>query len=238
VGSFDGIEKCKDSYECTDTFSAYVSSAGNVQLGSENIDWINGNATVATNYTLNFNTSKLILTAGMNCAVTADNVGRSARILSPSSTSVVVTVFNTLAQVATTDTGFWIICQKSGADYIGKTAKAVASDQNLRTPGVTNGVVYSARVSFTGSIITQKGSWLTSVTNNATGDLSLNIPSGKFSTVPICSCTPEITTGDSSFYLCNQNIDTLAPTHIRFRAKNIANAAFNIQAQIVCHGEL
>jgi hypothetical protein len=141
IGQFNGLESCTDSYECTDTFSAKVSAAGVVS--DENVDWISGNASLTdtSQYTLTFNSS--IFTVAPNCIADAFQASDIAQITASSSPSSSTAV--------STRTGFQsaggnysknpydhrIICQKQGADYIGKTAKAVASDQNIATPGVT-----------------------------------------------------------------------------------------------------
>lgn len=181
IGSFSGLQTCTDTLACTDTFSARVNTAGVVS--EENVNWISGNATIATNYSLTY--TSIGLTQPLNCTATADNIGRSVRVLTTSSTSVVVTVFNTLSQVAVTDTGFWIICQKQGADYIGKTAMAVASDQNVRSIGSTNVDIQSVyfgsgadcATTFTSgsaTICNRVGTKITSVQYISTGTIQVN----------------------------------------------------------------
>lgn len=137
IGSFNGLEKCTDSYECTDVFSAKATSAGVVS--DENIDWITGNATVSTltnetQYTYTLKSG--LFTVAPNCSVgqhqsSATSV-RRCLLNSTSSTQVIVSCAdNQLPQ----QLAHQIICQKQGVDYIGKTAKAVASDQNVRSIG-------------------------------------------------------------------------------------------------------
>lgn len=230
IGQFNGLESCKDSYECTDTFTAYVTSTGTVV--NENLDWITGNGTVASP-TTTLTIKSGIFTVQPNCQVTGVN-NTEIKVFSLSTTFAQVQQFSSTGSNATGD--FMISCSKQGLDYIGKTAKAVASDQNLRTPGVTNGVEYRARVALSGSIIRQEGSWISSVTNNSTGNATLNIPSGIFAEYPYCQCTPETSEGDAGFYTCNQVLDTLSTTAVKFRGKNNSNAPFNVQAIISCKG--
>jgi hypothetical protein len=135
IGQFNGLESCTNTLKCTDTFSAKISDAGVVVSGSENVDWINGNCSLSgSQFTCNFNSG--IFTASPNCTITsasAINNGPIAGILSQSSSSIVYqTVRHDAVNVAYFSN---IICQKQGADYVGKTAKAVASDQNVATPG-------------------------------------------------------------------------------------------------------
>jgi hypothetical protein len=133
VLNISGLESCTNSYECTDTFSAKVSAAGVVS--DENIDWINGNTflTDTSLYTYTFKTG--IFTSAPNCVVSpsiGDVSTGDAVIVSASSTQVVVRTGFSVNTSAMSKNAYLhqIICQKQGADYIGKTSKAVASDQH------------------------------------------------------------------------------------------------------------
>lgn len=230
IGQFNGLESCSDSYECTDTFSAKVSSAGVVS--DENIDWIDGNCSYSSgNYSCSFKSG--IFTVPPNCAISLE-AGTLNQLSSTTSSGFSGIAYDSSAPFIATNRSFHVICQKQGADYIGKTAKAVASDQNLRTPGITNGVEYRARISFDGTILKQEGSWLSSVTNNSTGDATININPGVFQSYPYCICVPETSEADSGFYICNQVLNTLSNTQVKFRGRNNTNTAFNIQAIISC----
>lgn len=131
IGQFNGLESCADSYQCTDTFSAKVSAAGVVS--DENIDWINGNCSVTNiaDFACTFKTS-LALTVPMNCVVSSSMYQTSV-----SATTLSQALYTTWDSGTTRNaSSAQIICQKQGADYIGKTAKAVASDASLATaPG-------------------------------------------------------------------------------------------------------
>jgi hypothetical protein len=134
IGSFNGLQSCVDTKSCTDTFSAKVSSAG--VISDENVDWINGNASLTTStYTLSFNSS--IFTVAPNCTYVTTENNNLIHVVGVSNSPS-----NVVVRSARPDTGaalvgsFQIICQKQGADYIGKTAMAVASDQNDRSPGI------------------------------------------------------------------------------------------------------
>jgi hypothetical protein len=137
VGDISGLEKCATTLECTDTFVADVSITGVVT--DENYDFINGNCAVtATNqYTCTYNTG-LGFTRPLICNPTVKtNVTTISDGNIQASTTALVTYQTyrndtsvAIAQPAT------LTCHRAGADYIGKTAKAVASDQNDRTPGV------------------------------------------------------------------------------------------------------
>lgn len=144
IGQFNGLESCADSYECTDTFSAKISAAGVVS--AENVEWISGNASLASTsvYTIAFTSG--LFTVVPNCTLTLKSTGAAgvARIDSVSESTIVVNTYNLSA--ANTASDFNLVCQKAGADYIGKTAKAVASDQSVRVPSTIGTVIIRTRV--------------------------------------------------------------------------------------------
>ena len=197
IGQFNGLESCTDTYQCTDTFSAKVSSAGVVS--DENLDFISGNCTIATNAaTCTFRSG--VFTVTPNCVVATQTGGGGAisGAINPNGiTGFTAVTYNTLGSQVANDR--LVVCQKQGVDYIGKTAKAVASDQNLRTPGITNSKVCSFYVSggsFTRSsacssspcsIVKNYGSCASSVTWSATANYTINWNSSYWSDSPICS---------------------------------------------------
>lgn len=133
IGQFNGLESCANTLECTDTFSAKVSSAGVVS--DENVNFLNGNCSLASStFTCPFNSS--IFTVAPNCTIgpAQNGVATVTRIDSTSSSQIVVSTFASTSGAPSAG-AFNLICQKQGADYIGKTAKAVASDQNVRSIG-------------------------------------------------------------------------------------------------------
>lgn len=244
IGQFNGLESCTDSYQCTDVFSARISNAG-VVLG-ENIDWINGNCTIASTsqYTCTYrnglNGSGNNLTNAMSCTVqNAQNGGSGVNFISNSSTGFTVNTFNTTNQASLAQ-NFNIICQKQGVDYIGKTAKAVASDQNLRTPSITNGVIYSVRFSIASGILSQHGDAFQSYTKNSTGIGTFTLKSGAFTSTPHCSIVTEIGSGDTNMYNCSFDIGAFSASQIKLGCRQIAPTGgttyFDVQGQLVCHG--
>jgi hypothetical protein len=137
IGQFNGLESCTDSYECTDTYSAKISSAGVVS--DENLDWITGNASLATStYTITFKTG--LFTVAPNCAYVTTENNNLIHVVGVSTSSS-----NVVVRSARPDTGaplvgsFQIICQKQGVDYNGKTAKAVRQEGMVYTEDFTNG---------------------------------------------------------------------------------------------------
>lgn len=189
IGQFNGLESCADSYQCTDTFSAKVAGNAGGIVSAENIDWINGNCSVSTGVItcplktgLAGNGADLVNV--MNCSASVMNPLAADRTVQFSNVSTSSSlVFQTVQNAILTNLDFSVICQKQGADYIGKTAKAVASDQNLRSPGVTNGIVLSASVgSSSASVcsaspcayVDQTGGYISSVTRSSLGNYVIN----------------------------------------------------------------
>jgi hypothetical protein len=140
IGTFAGIEKCADDFECTDVFSAKVSSTGVVS--GENLDWINGNCTVAStsNFTCSFNSG--IFTVAPNC-VSIYKTNNSAADAYAERIVWSREVTSTSYKYATAGAGTLsavdvdIICQKQGSDYKPKTAKAATTNEMMYVPNVT-----------------------------------------------------------------------------------------------------
>lgn len=144
IGQFNGLESCTDTYQCTDSFSAYVDNTGVVS--QENVEWITGNASITDGSLFQINLASGLKGGGqnlsnpMNCEVTpyaTDSSTAQAKIDTFTSSTVKVrTGYSTSTSTMTKQPyHFFISCQKQGADFIGKTAKAVASDQNVRSIG-------------------------------------------------------------------------------------------------------
>jgi hypothetical protein len=231
IGQFSGLESCStDSYECTDTFSAQVSSTGVVS--GENIDWINGNCSVSNGYICNFNSG--IFTTTPSCAtslINSDNNAKYHKIKSVSSSAVTGFTSNT-------GSGFvafplTIVCQKAGADYIGKTAKAVASDQNLRTPGLTKGVVYSALISSTGVVSNDNGDFINgNCLVSGTAVFTCPIISGKFEGTPVCTVSPNWV----NFLVYASMSTATTKDSVQYRTSNYTGVAQAANATLICHG--
>jgi hypothetical protein len=83
----------------------------------------------------------------------------------------------------------YLVCQKQGVDYVGKRAKAVSSDQNVATPGVTNSVVYSAGINSAGGILTEIGDFINGNCSCSSGSYSCSFVPGAFTSTPSCQIT-------------------------------------------------
>ncbi len=132
IGQFNGLESCKDSFECESTFSIKVGGDGAIK--DPNIPgWVTS-CTSGSPSTCTFKTG--LFTVAPNCTAspqgTINPVGH--QVQTTTNTTVTVRTENS-SNNTTFPSGFQLNCQKQGADYIAKTAKAVASDQNVRTVG-------------------------------------------------------------------------------------------------------
>lgn len=130
IGQFNGLESCKDSYECTDVFSAVISNTGFVS--NENIDWINGNCSMTSGlwscpYKSGLNGNGNNLASSMNCVCTASE---GLCEIDASSSTLLGGVVRNFSGIGASQE-FRLTCQKQGADYIGKTAKAVFQTGSL-----------------------------------------------------------------------------------------------------------
>ena len=232
IGQFNGLESCTDSYECTDTFSAKVSAAGVVS--DQNIDWLNGSCTRSGTNSAAFSCSfkSGVFTVAPNCTATLlDTTSEIGSIAIISSTSGIVG--NTNANGAYAQKAFQVICQKQGVDYIGKTAKAVASDQNLRSQGLTRAVVnsceWTSAGAFNNSIMCNAG--FSSMSKPATGRYQLNFRTTQ-SNNPVCT-TSNLNVGADR--MCN--IYSISTSAVTVQCENSsAGTDLDVPGLVICHG--
>jgi hypothetical protein len=226
IGQFNGLESCNNTLECTDTFSAKVSAAGVVS--GENVDWINGSCSVATGtFTCNFNSS--IFTVAPNCVASPNNTPGVAAsgisVIGQTSSAVTVYTYDNVQAARP----FSLVCQKQGVDYIGKTAKAVASDQNVRTPGVTNAVLMSAKVDGSAVVTNQKGNFISSCTGTTTRTCTF---STSFLSEPNCLVNCNLNAAGC----ISARITTQSSSSVSFETYSTSAVTAN-PVILSCHGE-
>lgn len=231
IGQFNGLESCTDTLECTDTFSAKISSTGVVS--GENIEWLNGNCTVSPAGTFTCPFVSSIFTQEPNCSITVDGSANGVVVKTAASSNTSL-VYNTTAGTTGNPTSYAseIICQKQGADYIGKTAKAVASDQNLRTPGITKAVFYSTKVSSTGVVSNEQGDFISTCTNPTTGNFTCSFNSQVFASTPNCQANMNASISTASQSASAFNESTSSVSILVLSGGAVSNQAFNLS----CHG--
>jgi hypothetical protein len=191
IAQLSGLEKCADSYECEDTYSGRFSAAA-ATLSVNIPGWTACSRTDAGDFSCTHKVGLFTTTpfcgvfSGQNPGATADvTIGT---LLTESASGFTMKIES--ASNTEIDTVFRVICQKQSPDYIGKTAKAVASDQNVRTPGVLNVVTYAAKIGLAGVVAQEYGNLISGdCTLSSTSNFDCSIPVGTFVSAPICSCT-------------------------------------------------
>jgi hypothetical protein len=242
VAQISGLESCTDSYECTDTLSFSVSSAGIVS--NENLDTVSGNCSVSDTslYTCTYRNglqgSGVNLSGPMNCTIAIDDVNSTdssiAKLINTSSSTQLVfrTGYGSTPPLITKAAyATKVICQKQGVDYIGKTAKAVASDQNVRTPGVTNSVIRSSKVEIGGAPSNEQGEWITgSCALSSTANQTKTCTLSGFSTTPNCTLNAWAGTAGTV------EIISKSSSSISYRTWSQAGTSVDYAVDIICHG--
>lgn len=178
VAQLSGLESCKDSYECTDLYTATVNGYSNSGVATDlNVSgWVTCSRTITGKYTCVPKTS--LFTVVPNCTGTVVNPSATRRtvIFNKGSSTTSSLLFETQdTGDAYSNLDFTISCQKTGVDFIGKTAKAVASDQNVRSIG---SIGVDVQTVFFGS-----GTNCTSVCSTGTCSICAQVGS-KISSVP------------------------------------------------------
>jgi len=204
IGQFNGLESCKDSFECEDIYSARVSATGIITEETPG-DWINGSASQSTGaFTVPFVSNRFTVAPHCWAEIEVNTTGWMAEAHTASTSQVLV---KTSQGVSASSGAFTLYCRKQGVDYVSKTAKAVASDQNVRTPGVVNSQLFGAVVTNTCSTsqctISQSfGSNITSINRTSTGQYSLTL-SGLSST-PVCYFNSNETSTGNGAVTCHR----------------------------------
>lgn len=141
VGSFAGLEKCANDYECTDTFSARIAPT-TCAVTNQNLPWIastslTGSAQCNIVYQTYLKDGTNPLSSVMNCVATSFQSGSSkvVDVVSDSSTGLSLVVMNSTTGASSADT-IMLKCQKGSQDYKAKTAKVASSIGVPTVPGI------------------------------------------------------------------------------------------------------
>jgi hypothetical protein len=248
VGSFAGIEKCENDYECTDTFSADVSITGVVS--NENLNWINGNGSYSAGvttltYNSNLKDGATGLVSPMNCEVTSYNGNVNA--VGQTSTTTALTVLTQISStLAPGQYPFKIQCQKGTNDYKPKTAKVASSIGVPTVPGLagTTTAVDTFSASYGATATTactapstacayldQIGTVVTSITRNASaGIYTMNL--GK--TYSQLKCTATVANGTSSRQARPMRCESCSS--LVFNTQDSATTPADTQGTLICQG--
>ena len=194
VGSFAGIEKCSDDFECSDSLSATVTCSSSSSIVSQNLNWISSIGNISTGNCSVTLVSGIFTNVNYTCNATwnAGNTLTSSRVTSKTTTSF--TLENKFQNGATTSDATSatvdINCVKSGQDYKPKTAKVATSIGVPTVPGITTtgagnlidtfsfsyGTTNATTVCSASpcSYLDQIGTGVTSVTRGGTGSYTAN----------------------------------------------------------------
>ena len=214
---------------CADEFSAVVSGAGVVS--SENIDWINGNASIASTsqYTLTFNSG--VFTVAPTCVLVArDSAARSARIYTAATTSTIVVRTQTPNTDSADTATFEIFCRKTGADFTATRTIVGSFNEVVTTPGISRPVLYSAKVSSAGVVSEETGDWINgNCAVTATSTYTCTFITNTFSSAGACfvPVNPSNVSALTSY-------PTASSTVVRMQTPAGTDTASAFQ--IICHG--
>lgn len=177
VANLSGLESCTDTFECTDTYSLKVNQAGDAISDLNVPGWVTGPCTDtdAGESSCTFKTGLFTVAPNCTCSIANQTSSGDCKV---SASTTAVSIYSSVA----TNYNVQLNCQKAGADFIGKTAKAVASDQNLRLPGIVKAAIYQAEVSSSDVVTDENADWINgSCTNASTGFATCTYNSGVFS---------------------------------------------------------
>lgn len=180
---------------CLDKFSAKFSSGG--VASAEDVEWVTGNASVASSvYTI----TVAGFTVAPKCTATtaAGGTNRGVDVNVTSATTVVVRTFAADSGGAI-DAAFTLKCEKTGVDFIATRTIVGQFNEVTIAPGVSKPVHRSARLNCdaASSILGQDGTtWVSAIGNiNASGECSVTMVAGSFSTTPHCQISRYATSG-------------------------------------------
>lgn len=185
-------QSCLTDGSCLNEFSAAVSATGTVS--GENVDWINGNCSLASSlFTCNFKSG--LFGAAPNCTATASSTASaaSARIDTVPTTSLVGIRTFTTSTPANADYAFYLHCQRSTNDYKPQMP-APQYVGSVTNSNVTNPFRFEAAslVCSTASTITNttSGTWTIGNYSGTTSSATCAVTFNKnFNTTPICNFT-------------------------------------------------
>lgn len=202
VGSFAGIEKCANDYECTGEYTAHMNSSQ--VISNQNLEgWVTGNAGNPSTGIYTIPVKSGLFTQVPNCTATHTSTGSNAYTpkfdkTNSTTSSLRFIIMNTnsgnVVNVVAGE-GFIINCQKAGVDFKPKTAKVASSIGVPTVPGITTtgtgnsidtfsfsyGKTVSTACDNTGLVNTnqcayldQIGNIVSNITRNITGSYTIN----------------------------------------------------------------
>lgn len=144
VGSFAGIEKCSDDFECTSEYTASMNSSQ--VISNQNLEgWITGNAGNPSTGIYTIPLKSGLFNVVPNCTATHISPGSNAYATKFDKTNSTTSTLRFIIMNTSTGNivnvvsgeGFVINCQKAGVDFKPKTAKVATSIGVPTVPGIT-----------------------------------------------------------------------------------------------------
>lgn len=206
-----------------DVFSAQISSAGTVS--GENIDWINGNASIAvtSQYTLNFNSG--IFSVAPTCVATPVNNTLTVTVQEFTAVTTSSGTWRTARTDTTAATAMdWkLVCRKSSTD----AKQSVQVYKNV--PRVAQNInEFSAKISSTDVVTEENVDWINgNCTDAGTGLATCNFNSSTFSVAPNCTCS----VSNNSSTSCR--VQTVSSTSLTTRVEQTTTGAVVDQPIVV-----
>lgn len=227
IANLSGLESCSSTLACTDILTANVTGTTGA-IVSQNVT---GTLTVTRNaagtYTINY------ANAGLTVAPTVDVNHAAActqNFINVAQTTTSVQIITRNSSNLATDCDFSISIGKQAPDYAGKTARAVSSDANIRTPGVTKVVHYSAVVGTTGTVSNEIGDLFNGNCTNA--DPSVCTFTTPFASTP--NCRGGVNSSAGSF--CNAHGETTTTVNLTCTDNAGTTVTTTTAKDIECHG--
>lgn len=184
---------CVGTAACSNEFSATISSGGVVSNESPS-GWISGNCSGSAPYTCTFDTS--LFGAQPNCGANAESTNNHVSITATSSSAITYAPVNHSSGSASSDK-VYLRCTRGAGDYKpAGTAPQLVNYPRMASAKITNsGTPTVATQYFSGT----GGNWITSITGNSAGDMTLNITG--FQVAPICTCSGY----NGTYYVCGMD---------------------------------
>lgn len=225
IGQFNGLESCANSAQCETEYYADISAAAAVS--GQEITFISG-CTLSTNtFTCTYSTP---FAQTPMCEITPGAGATQAQKTAESASSISYVIYN--ATGTPTNVAHSISCRKRGSDYVTKTARAVSSDQNIATPGVTKAVLASAVISTTG-VKSQDDSTMLSGNCVTSGSQTFTCPftTNFWASAPKCWAEPTANTAWES------NQASVSTSQVVFNTASNAGAGLFGSFNLFCHGQ-
>jgi hypothetical protein len=210
---------------CVDKFVAKVDASGNVT--GENIDWINGNASISDTslYTFTFNTSIFTVAPVCTYSIISNATNLSTEIkhnTDPSATTLVIRTFASSDSTAFSKTAYphQIECSKTGADFTASRTIQGSFKDVVTIPSSGKPLIYTFEAAANGTVSNELGDLVNGNCTNANPSVC-TFNSSKFSVTPMCIAT----LSNSSAAACFCGTESTSTSGVSLRCYSDAGAS-------------